>query len=142
MPVSATAAAPAAIQFSRFSSATDFGAGAFDTTTLDGDHLVLASGATDGTWTSQSVQPLADFTRLVASWNADTPAAASMTVQVQVTTSAGENSGWYTPGIWAAGDTSARRTSVSGQNDALGRVATDTLSASGDAFASYALRTP
>jgi hypothetical protein len=141
MPATAaTAAAPAAIQFSRFSSATDFGGGSFDTTTLDGDHLVLASGATDGTWTSQGVHPLASFTRLVASWNADTPAAGSLTVQVQATTSAGETSDWYTLGIWAAGDTSAQRTSVSGQSDALGRVATDTLSASGDSFASYALR--
>jgi hypothetical protein len=139
-PVSASAAAPAAIQFTRFSSAMDFGGGSFDNATLDSARVVIAPGATSGTWTSQSVQTPATFTRLVASWNAETPAAGRITVQVQVTTSAGDSSGWYTLGIWADRDTQARRTSVTGQSDTLGRVATDTLYARGDPFANYVLR--
>ena len=58
-------------------------------------------------------------------------------MQAQLTTSAGETSDWYTLGMWAADDRGARRTSVSGQSDALGRVATDTLYARGDSFVSY-----
>ncbi len=139
-PASASAAAPAAIQFTRFSSAADFGGGSFSTAALDGDRVVIKSGATSATWTSPSVQPIASFTRLVASWNADTPAAGRVTVQVRVTTTGGDTSGWYTLGVWAASDTRTRRTSVNGQSDAVGRVATDTLYTRGDPFASYAVR--
>src|SRR5262249_17280856 len=119
----ASAAAPATIQLTRFSSASDFDGGMLAGTSLNGEHLVLASGATSGTWTSPRVDARASFTRLVASWNADTPAAGRITVQVQVTTTAGDTSDWYTLGVWAADDTAARRTSVNGQTDVLGRVA-------------------
>jgi hypothetical protein len=139
-PTSASAAAPAAIQFTRLSSASDFGGGSFNSAGLDGERLVIKSGATSGTWTSSSIQPSASFTRLVASWNADTPAAGRITVQVQVTTTAGDTSGWYTLGAWAASDTRTRRTSINGQSDDLGRVATDTLYTRGDPFASYVMR--
>src|SRR5262249_34146081 len=79
-PASASAAGPAAMQFTRFSSASDLDGGSFSSAALDGDRLVLASGATSGTWTSTRVDPRASFTRLVASWNADTPAAGRLTV--------------------------------------------------------------
>jgi hypothetical protein len=137
---SAGAASPALIQLTRFTNATAFGAGTFSGATLDGDRIVLNSGASSGTWTAPSVQPQASFTRLVASWNADTPAAGRITVQVQVTTAAGDASDWYTLGIWATDDRGVRRTSVNGQADALGRVATDTLYARADPFVSYSLR--
>jgi hypothetical protein len=137
---SASAAAPAAIQFTRFASATDFSSGTFDGTRSDGDHVVLAPGALSGTWSTPSLVTRSSFSRLVASWNADTPAAGRLTTQSQVTTVSGETSDWYTLGIWAAGDLATRRTSVSGQADGLGRVATDTLYASGDPFVSYVLR--
>ncbi|MBV9603182.1 MAG: C39 family peptidase [Chloroflexi bacterium] len=139
-PAAADAAAPAAIQFTRFDSATDFGGGAFNSTLPDGDRIVLAPGALSGTWAAPSVQPRSSFSRLVASWNADTPAAGRVTVEAQVTTAAGDTSDWYTLGIWAADDQRAQRTSVPGQADALGRVATDTLYARADPFVSYSLR--
>ena len=126
--------APAAIQYTRASLAD----GTFDGTQLDeSGHVVLAPGALDGTWLGTAVQPQAAFTRLVASWNADTPNAGRVTVEVQATTASGETSGWYALGAWTASD---GRTSVNGQADALGRVATDTLYAQASPFANYVLR--
>jgi hypothetical protein len=121
-PVSA--AAPF-VQYTRFPDASGFS---------------LAPGDLSGTWVSSSVQPGASFARLVASWNADTPAAGQVIVQAQVSTSAGETSDWYTLGIWAADDTSVHRTSVNGQSDHLGRVSTDTLSSQSQPFATFKLR--
>jgi len=118
------AAVPAPIQYSRVTS----------------DAIVLPSGALSSTWVSPTVQPQSPFTRLVASWNADTPAAAQITVQAQVTTTTGETSDWYTLGVWAADAASAQRTSVSGQTDGIGHVATDTLYAQSSPFVSYTLR--
>jgi Peptidase_C39 like family len=139
--LSASAAPPPArIEFTRFASAATFNAGTFDATTVDGDQLTLASGALSGTWTASSAQPQTSFTRLVASWNAETPGTSRITVQTQVTTRDGETSTWYSLGMWAADDRGAPRTSVNGQSDALGRVATDTLYARGDSFARYVLR--
>jgi hypothetical protein len=141
-PVLASAAAlpPPPIQFTRFSSASDFDSGTPVGAVVRAEQLALASGATSGTWTSPRVDARASFTRLVASWNADTPAAGRITVQVQVTTTAGDTSDWYTLGVWTASDAQTRRTSVNGQSDDLARVATDTLYTRGDPFASYVLR--
>jgi hypothetical protein len=121
----AAAVAPPLIQFTRFPSANGY---------------ALASGELSGMWVSPSVQPDASFTRLVASWNADTPAAGQLTVQAQVTTTAGETSDWYTLGVWAADDTYVHRTSVNGQSDHLGRVSTDTLNSQSSPFGSFRLR--
>jgi hypothetical protein len=132
----AHATTPAAIQYTRATLA----GGSFNGTVLNGDRTALAAGASSGTWTAPSVVARASFTRLVASWNADTPAAGRITVQAQVTTTAGETSDWYTLGVWAADDRAARRASVNGQSDSLGRVATDTLYTRGDPFVSYVLR--
>jgi Peptidase_C39 like family len=137
-PVSADVPAP--IQFTRFASANSFAAGSTSGTLLDGDRLVLAPGEVSGTWTSPVVQAGFGFTRLVASWNADTPADSRLRIQTQAITSAGETSDWYTLGVWAADDRGVQRTSVSGQSDALGRIDTDTLYSRGQAFASYTLR--
>jgi Peptidase_C39 like family len=131
---------PAAIQLTRYTSASAFASGSFGSTAPNGDQVVLAPAALSGTWTSAPIQPQASFTRLVASWNADTPAADRLTVQAQVTTADGETSGWYTLGVWAADDGATQRTSVNGQSDALGRVATDTLYAAASPFVSYTLR--
>ncbi|HTD79415.1 MAG TPA: C39 family peptidase, partial [Chloroflexota bacterium] len=137
-PVSADVPAP--IQFTRFASANSFAAGSTSGTLLDGDRLVLAPGEVSGTWTSPVVQAGFGFTRLVASWNADTPADSRLRIQTQAITSAGETSDWYTLGVWAADDRGVQRTSVSGQSDALGRIDTDTLYSRGQPFASYSLR--
>lgn len=129
------AAAPASIQYTRPALAD----GAFSATALDGNHVVLSPGAVTGEWASPPVKAAAPFTRLVASWNAATPAAGLVTVQAQVTTGNGESSDWYTLARWAADD-ALQRSSVGGQTDRLGRVATDTLYAQADPFASYTLR--
>lgn len=130
----ASAAAPAPIQYTR-AALSD---GTFDGTQLDdAGHVVLAPGGLSGTWLGAPVQPQAAFTRLVASWNADTPNDGRMTVEAQAATTAGQTSGWYTLGTWTAAD---GRTSVNGQADPLGRVATDTLYAQASSFSSYVLR--
>lgn len=141
-PSQSVAAAAAPIAFTRFGSASAFAGGTFDGLLLSGDSLVVAPGLPNGTWQSPVTQPGFTFTRLVASWNADTPGSGRLRVEAQATTQSGETSGWYVMGIWAADDHSVKRTSVGGQADALGRVDTDTLSVArgGSPFVSYALR--
>jgi hypothetical protein len=137
---SVRADAPAPIRLTRFAAGTAFAGGTPSGTLLDGERLVLAPGEVSGMWTSPEVQPGFGFTRLVASWNADTPGGSRLRIETQVTTGAGETSDWYALGVWAADDRAVQRTSVVRQADALGRVDTDTLYARGEPFASYALR--
>ena len=137
---SVRADAPAPIRFTRFAGGAAFAGGTPSGMLVDGDRLVLAPGELSGTWTSPEVQAGFGFTRLVASWNADTPGGSRVRIETQVTTSAGETSDWYVLGIWAADDRAVQRASVVRQADALGRVDTDTLYARGEPFASYALR--
>jgi len=120
------------IQLTRFA----LGAGTGSGIVFDGARLVLAEGTASGTWTSATTSPGFGFTRLVASWNAETPEQGRVKVEAQVSTSSGETSGWYALADWASGD----RTSVNGQSDTLGRVDTDTLRSRATPFASYALR--
>ena len=128
------------IQFTGFASAAGLAAGGFSATQLDANQVVLAPGALSGTWVSPRVKPHSSFTRLVASWNADTPADSRVRIEAQATTSAGETSGWYTLGIWAADDHAVQRRSVNGQSDTLGGVDTDTLRSRSNPFESYVLR--
>jgi hypothetical protein len=134
----AQAATPAPIHLARFTSALGFGNGMLSGLALDGDRLSLAPGEVSGTWTSPTVQPGFAFTRLVASWNAQTPGDSRLRIEVQVTSSAAELSDPYVLSIWSTAD--ATRTSVNGQADALGRVDTDTLYSRTNPFVSYALR--
>jgi hypothetical protein len=138
LPPAAGAASPAAIHLARFNSAAMFSNGSFSGVVLDADRLSLAPSEVSGTWVSPTIQPGFSFTRLVASWNADTPGDSRLRVEVQATSSAGEISDWYVLGIWASTDTA--RTSVNGQSDALGRVDTDTLYPRANPFVSYTLR--
>ncbi len=139
-PGHASASAPASIQLTRFQTASSFVNGLLSGAAVDGDDVVLAPGSLTGTWTSPPVLPGFGFTRLVSSWNAATPAAGRLSVDVQVTTADGAVGGWYSLGVWAADDATLRRGSVDGQSDAVARVATDTLLAEGDPFVSYTLR--
>ena len=134
------ASPPPPIQFTRFASASAFSSGVLGDLALDADKLIIAPGAASGTWVSPPIEPGFPFTRLVASWNADTPADGRMRVAAQVTTDPGETSDWYALGSWAADDHAITRTSINGQADALGKVDTDTLSARADTFKSYTLR--
>jgi hypothetical protein len=140
LPIETQAASPPPVQFTRFAAAPAFASGTLAGVALDSDRLVLAPGAASGTWLSPPVDPGFPFTRLVASWNADTPGDGRIRVDAQVTTVLGEVSDWYALGTWAADDHALARTSTNGQADALGKVDTDTLAARGDPFATYALR--
>src|SRR4051812_14889814 len=109
-------------------------------TIAEATRISLAAGATSGTWTSPPVEPGFGFTRLVASWNADTPADSHLRVEVQGATQDGQSSDWSTLAIWAADDHALQRTSVRDQSDALGRIDTDTLIAKATPFIAYTLR--
>lgn len=128
------------IGLARIVAASQWAAGRSDGTRIDGDSLTLSPGATSGTWTSAPMNPIAPFTRLVASWNAETPGAGLLTVDLKVATTTGQTSDWYTLGVWAADDAAHTRTSVPNQQDSLARVATDTLLAENQPFASYTVR--
>jgi hypothetical protein len=121
----ARAVSPASIQFSRFASSAAFAAGTSSATLPVGDRLVLAAGEVSGSWISPEVRPQSSFTRLVASWNAETPADGRLRIDARATTADGETSDWYTLGLWAADDHAVPRTSVSGQADATVRRAYD-----------------
>lgn len=88
-----------------------------------------------GTWTGPWRGADGGFTALIASWSATTPGDSWVEVRTQVA-DATRSSRWRVLGRWASGDTLVRRTSVPGQSDPLGRVATDTWQAATPAGAS------
>lgn len=66
------------------------------------------------------------FGEAVTSWNAATPKGTWVETQIRAYT--GDHwTGWYSLGVWAADESTVRRHSVDGQDDADGQVATDTL---------------
>jgi hypothetical protein len=70
------------------------------------------------------------FTRLVPSWEAETPEGTWITVEAQARRASGGETAWYSLGKWAFGDATVKRATVDGQRDADARVDTDTLFAS------------
>jgi hypothetical protein len=136
MPASPAAAQAAPIYFSR----ADFGNGSVAGTQVDAARVSLTPGETSGRWTSARIDPGFGFNRLVASWNADTPADSSIKIEVQATTDMGGLTDWYTLGIWAADDHAVQRTSVRDQADANAQIDTDTLRAREKPFTAYTLR--
>jgi hypothetical protein len=147
--------APSA-SFTRF----DLGSGSYSGTAVSGGVLTLSGTLTagtytdpfavggplaipyhSGTWTSAAVTSPFAFDELVASWNAATPQGTWIKTELQATGS-GRTTKWYVLGIWAAGDETIHRTSVSGQGDADGFIAIDTFIRSKKAapLSSYQLR--
>ncbi len=92
-----------------------------------------------GRWASPWVTTGFDLTELVASWQARTPGASRLLVQVRGRTSAGALSSWDTLARWALRDGHVRRTTYGAQSDDLGRVAYDTWLADGG-LAAWQLR--
>ncbi|WP_414636394.1 C39 family peptidase [Actinophytocola sp.] len=84
-----------------------------------------------GRWTSPLYRPGFDANQLVASWNARTPAATWLQVEMQGRTDAGVSTAWYVMGRWALGDTDVIRTSLPAQSDESGFVDVDTFVARG-----------
>jgi hypothetical protein len=95
------------------------------------------SPAETGLWTSPWVAPGFDLTELVPSWEAGTPGASSIVVEVRGR-SGSRTSSWDTISVWAKGDQDVQRTSGSAQTDDLGRVLYDTWLA--DGLSAYQLR--
>ncbi len=132
------------VAYQQWDSGTEFAEGSKVGTAVSGDSIVLApplgsSTYTDpwgggsaqaydvGTWTSPEVSPGFDYTELVASWNADTPAGTWIEVSVAGRADNGTRSKSYVLGRWAEGDDTIHRTSVPAQGDDLATVAIDTL---------------
>jgi peptidase C39-like protein len=79
-----------------------------------------------GSWTSPWTAVPFAFDELVASWNATTPAATWIRVEMQARGS-GRETRWYTMQVWASGDGDIHRTSVRGQGTTDGFIAIDTF---------------
>jgi len=94
-----------------------------------------------GTWTSATVRTPFAFDRLIASWNATTPAGTWIDVQMRAS-GASRQTKFYTLAIWSSGDDTVHRTTVRGQSDGDGRVNADTFEAGPGAaeLTSYELR--
>ncbi|HYJ67033.1 MAG TPA: peptidase C39 family protein [Nocardioidaceae bacterium] len=149
---------PRHVVYDEFASVADFSAGSFDGTapTSEGLQITDPVGQRDytdpfgdgstttydfGTWTSPVVSPGFDYTELISSWNAATPADTWIEVNVRGTAETGATSKWYVLGRWASSDKDLHRTSVSGQRDELATVLVDTLATVNDhTFADWQLR--
>jgi hypothetical protein len=83
-----------------------------------------------GTWKSPWVEPGFDLTELVPSWQATTPGASRIRIEVRARNGR-QRSSWDTMADWAHNDTRFRRTSPTSQSDDLGHVAYDTWLTSG-----------
>ena len=81
-----------------------------------------------GVWTSAAVRTPFAFDRLIASWNATTPAGTWIDVQMRAS-GASRQTKFYTLAIWSSGDDTVHRTTVRGQSDGDGRVNVDTFEA-------------
>ena len=93
----------------------------------------LASGRTQGTLTSR-VYSSAHKDTFIPSWNARTPSATWLRMEMRVR-SGGSWTRWWDMGVWARGTDTIKRHSVNGQRAGDWRVLTDTLQSIGPVFA-------
>lgn len=103
--------------------------GTLDSLQLSGDTLILAEGKTSGTLTSNVITVNA-YDQLIPSWNAETGAKGSLSVDVRHQKADNTWTKWYTFGTWSRAE---GRASVDGQKDADGTVWTDTNNLYGSA---------
>ena len=90
------------------------------------DGTVRLAPRTDrGTWTSPWVTPGFALTELIPSWDATTPGASRLTVEVRGRTTSSTTS-WDTVAVWAQGDRYVKRASGTSQTDDGGRMSFDT----------------
>ncbi|MCL2541728.1 MAG: peptidase C39 family protein [Nocardioidaceae bacterium] len=89
-------------------------------------------------WTSPWRKPGFDFTQLIASWSAHTPADSWLDVQVRGRTESMHTTSWDTLARWAGGDKHISRTSLGPQGDDGTSVDVDTWKTAG--LRSYQLR--
>jgi hypothetical protein len=134
-----------------WSSDAELATGAMAGVAVSGGALTLASPAGQrdyngstydyATWTSPMVTTGFAATEAVASWNADTPGACWVEVELRGVTALGNTTKWYVMGRWAADDTYVARTSVPTQGDLDGFIAIDTfVAADGHGLTSWQVR--
>jgi peptidase C39-like protein len=145
------------ISYARWTQSADFATGTGSGVTTSGDVIAFQSAAgqtsyTDphlgttasydyATWTSPYAAVGFTATEAVSSWTADTPAGTFVKVELRGTTAGGATTGWYVMGIWSADDATVSRTSVNGQSDVNGSIATDTfVAATGGGLTAIQLR--
>lgn len=93
-----------------------------------------------GSWASGWFTPAHDFTEVIGSWAATTPAGTWISVRVMGRTPGGEATSWQSLGRWTSANSSSLRRSDGSQDDGLSTVATDTVRAkTGVTFTSYRL---
>jgi len=93
----------------------------------------------DGMWVGPWVEPGFELHEVIPSWNARTQPGSLVEVELQARTAAGTETGWYALGRWTFDDEVIERSSVPGQEDAFGSVATDTFRAAAG-LAAFRLR--
>ena len=134
---------PRDISYHQWSSDTDFAAGSAAGVTVGGgaltfesavgqssytDVLLGTTGTYDyATWTSPMTAVGFTATQAIPSWTASTPGGSFVRMELRGVTVAGATTAWYQLGVWAADDSSISRTSVAGQSDVNGSIATDTF---------------
>ncbi|HEX2173374.1 MAG TPA: peptidase C39 family protein [Dehalococcoidia bacterium] len=108
-----------------------------------GRYLGLSFYNGDVYWTGEADSPITEtpfvFTEAIASWNAETPPGTWVETLLRVRV--GDRwSGWYNFGVWASDTETVQRHSIRDQDDALGEVATDTLSLKTGGATAYQIR--
>jgi hypothetical protein len=91
-------------------------------------------------WTGPWEMSSFSFTQLIASWEATTPGASWIEVEVRGRNSKGVTAGWDVLGRWTSGDRFVKRTSDSPQRDDLASVAVDTWRTGSVGLVSWQLR--
>ncbi len=92
-------------------------------------------------WQSPWVTPGHEFTELIPSWKAATPAGTFISVQARARTSTGRMTAWRNFGRWTVANNAAFRRSLGTQADGLSTVQADTVRADpGVSFTGYTLK--
>lgn len=143
VPAVASADTAMPISYHAWNSLGDFYQGQFSDAHVQFDRgraaLALHADATSGTWISNTFTTPTPVSKIVASWQADTPDGTWIETDLSVKVN-GAWSDWFTMGKWTLGDT-IQRTTVAGQNNDFGAVYQDTYFANDNKPASaYRLR--
>jgi hypothetical protein len=129
----AQAASRSYIAFGNYDTAKELAAGTTAGITIANGEARLARGRTKGTLTSR-VYSSSHKDTFVPSWNARTPSATWLRMEIRVR-SGGNWTRWWDMGVWAKETGTVKRHSVDGQRAGDWRVLTDTLQSIGSVFA-------
>lgn len=127
-------AASSYIDFDRHDSRSQLASGVEKGVVIKKGAVKLVRGKKSGTLTSKVYSSATTFDTLLPSWNAVTPKGTYMRTEVRVRSGSGWTR-WWNMGLWASGTDTVRRQSLDGQRYGSWRVATDTLTSGGSAFA-------